>query len=163
MRIIGVDPGSRFLGYGIVEKQGSSLIHIDNGVIIPRAGETLPKRLYEIEKNLDEIIYLHRPDAASVEDVFMHKNWRSALTLGQARGAALVALARGNLEVNSYAPTAIKKAVVGNGRAAKEQVQHMVRIILGLPEVPEENAADALAMAICHLQSGPSNWEDLIK
>lgn len=163
MRIIGVDPGSRLTGYGIVEKHGSTLLHIENGVIVPQKNDPLPKRLYEIERTLEEVILLYRPDAAAVEDVFMHKNWRSALTLGQARGAALVALARGNLEVNAYAPTAIKKAVVGNGRAAKEQIQHMVRVILGLPEVPEENAADALAMAICHLQSGPKGWEDLIK
>ncbi len=150
MKIIGIDPGSRFCGYGVVEIEGSTLTHLDNGVIVPGAKRELAQRLVYIAEALEERLHEFRPDVAAVEETFVHKYAKSALVLGQARGAAIVTLARAGLEVNEYSPTKIKQAVVGYGRAEKEQVQHMVKILLNLPEVPEENAADALAVAICH-------------
>ena len=154
MRVIGVDPGSRFTGYGVVEKSGSHLIHIDCGVIVPPGKAALAERLLYISDHLKTVLQQFTPDTAAMEDVFFSKNWRSALKLGQARGAALTALASANLTVSGYAPTMVKKAVVGNGRAEKTQVQQMIKVLLGLPEVPEENAADALAVAICRLHNG---------
>lgn len=138
-------------GYGIVESEADRLVHIDCGVIVPPPKDPLSRRLFYIQEQLEGIIKETNPVQAAVEDVFFARNWRSALKLGQARGAALSALARFGLEVSEYAPAKVKQSVVGHGRAEKEQVQHMVRILLGLPELPEENAADALAVAICHL------------
>lgn len=161
--MIGIDPGSRFTGYGIVDKKAGRLIHLDCGVIVPPPKEELGRRLLFIEEQLSVILSEHRPEAAAMEDVFYAKNWRSALTLGQARGAILAALARFGLSVATYSPTSVKKTVVGFGRAEKMQVQQMVKILLGLPEVPEENAADALAVAICRHHLPPGDLKELIK
>ncbi|RJO67472.1 MAG: crossover junction endodeoxyribonuclease RuvC [Myxococcales bacterium] len=163
MRTIGVDPGSRAAGYGVVEKQGSQLVHIDCGVIVPPKDAVLPARLLFIENALEEVVRRYRPEQAAVEDVFYSRNWRSALKLGQARGAVLAALAREGLEIVEYAPARVKLAVVGFGRAEKEQVQQMVRVLLGLPEIPEENAADALALAICRLHDSDDRLRELLK
>ena len=161
MRIIGIDPGSRATGYGIVEESNSRLHHIDCGVIVPKAKATLAERLLVIQQGLEEVISSFRPEKAAVEDVFFARNWKSALKLGQARGAAIVALAKNGLEVTEYPATTVKQAVVGYGRADKRQVQEMIRILLGLPETPEENAADALAIAICHINSSRVDWKNL--
>ncbi len=163
MIVIGIDPGSRFTGYGLVKKEKSKLIHIDCGVIVPPPKEDLGRRLLYIEDHLAEILDRFKPEAAAIEDVFYAKNWRSALTLGQARGAILAALARFGLEAAGFSATKVKKSVVGFGRAEKQQVQQMVKVLLGLPEIPEENAGDALAIAICRCQLGVANIKDLIK
>ncbi len=150
MKIIGIDPGSRLCGYGVIRVEGSTISHLDNGVIVPDAKLALPRRLSFIAEALEERLDEFHPDVASVEETFVHRFPKSALVLGQARGAAIVTLARAGLEIHEYSPTKIKQAVVGYGRAEKEQVQHMVKVLLKLPEIPEENAADALAVAICH-------------
>ena len=147
-RILGIDPGSRKTGYGLVEVRGSKVVHVDNGVIVVNVKDSIPLRLRQICEGLQDIIREFRPDEVAVESVFLGKNVSSALKLGQARGVALFAAAHFNLTVTEYAPTEVKRAVVGTGRAEKKQVQEMVRILLGLPEVPQEDAADALAVAI---------------
>ena len=149
LRIIGIDPGSRKCGYGIVERRGSETLHIDNGVMAPDPSLPLVLRILYIAKILRELIALHRPTAAAVEEVYFARNAKSALVLGQARGAAMLVLAESGLPIAEYAATRVKQTVVGYGKAEKTQVQHMVKLLLGLPEVPEENAADALAVAIC--------------
>ncbi len=154
MRVIGIDPGSRFTGYGIVEEDRGRLVHIDCGVIVPPPKAGPAARLFFIQDELERVIRLNEPDQAAIEDVFYANNWRSALKLGQARGAALAALGRCALNVSEYPPAKVKQCVVGHGRADKVQVAEMVRILLGLPERAEENASDALAVAISHLQAG---------
>lgn len=163
MSILGIDPGSRFTGYGVVEKQAGRLLHIECGVIVPPPKAPLAERLCYISDHVAEVVARFKPESAAVEDVFFGKNWKSALALGQARGAALVALARAGLDVTAYAPTLVKQAVVGYGRAEKEQVQQMVRLLLGLPEIPEQNAADALAIAICHCNQAQGRWKELCR
>ena len=153
MRILGIDPGSRATGYGLIEKEGNRLIHIDNGVIRPPANAELPERLLSIFSNLNTIINEYSPQYSAIEQVFMSKNAQSALKLGQARGAALLAMAGAGLEIGEYSPMQVKSAVVGYGRAAKSQVQQMVKALLNLPEIAQEDASDALAVAICHAHS----------
>ncbi len=150
MRILGIDPGSSITGYGIVEIREGKVHHLDNGGIIPRAKLHYSKRLDHIFTNLTEIIADHKPDAVAIENIFFAKNAKSALVLGQARGVALLAAVRAGLEIFEYAPTEVKQAVVGNGRATKHQVQSMVKAILNLKEIAMEDASDALAIAICH-------------
>lgn len=147
--ILGVDPGSRITGYGIIRCQGRQMVYVGSGCI--RTGtDELPLRLKVIFDGLSEIIRQYQPQQFSIEKVFMAKNADSALKLGQARGAAIVAATVANLPVFEYSPTQIKSAVVGTGRAEKSQVQHMVTQILKLPKAPQADAADALAAAICH-------------
>ncbi len=153
MRILGIDPGSRATGYGLIEKEGNRLIHIDNGVIRPPANAELPERLLSIFSDLNAIINEYTPQYSAIEQVFMSKNAQSALKLGQARGAALLAMAGAGLEIGEYSPMQVKSSVVGYGRAAKSQVQQMVRALLNLPEIAQEDASDALAVAICHAHS----------
>ncbi len=153
MRVLGIDPGSRATGYGVIAKEGNRLIHIDNGVIRPPADASLPERLLVIFTGLTGIIDTYSPGCAAIEQVFMSQNAQSALKLGQARGAALLALATAGLEVGEYSPMQVKSSVVGYGRAAKGQVQQMVKALLKLPEIAQEDASDALAVAICHTHS----------
>ena len=153
MRILGVDPGLRITGFGLVEKQGNRLGYVTSGVIKSGAGE-LPERLGVIFASLREILNEHRPDCAAVEQVFVNVNPQSTLLLGQARGAAISALVAHRLPVAEYTALQIKQAVVGRGKAAKEQVQEMVKRLLGLPAAPGADAADALACAICHAHGG---------
>ena len=153
MRILGIDPGSRATGYGLIEKEGNRLIHIDNGVIRPPEKAELPERLQAIFSGINAIIDEYSPQNSAIEQVFMSQNAQSALKLGQARGAALLALANAGLEVGEYSPMQVKSAVVGYGRAAKSQVQQMVKALLNLPEIAQEDASDALAVAICHAHS----------
>jgi crossover junction endodeoxyribonuclease RuvC len=147
--ILGIDPGSRICGYGLVKARGNQLDYIACGVI--KMGTlSFPERLDTIFSDISDIIAEHQPDMVAVEEVFMGKNASSALKLGQARGAAIVACTRQALPVAEYAARKIKQAVVGKGQAEKKQVQQMVKSLLGLSRVPVEDAADALAVAICH-------------
>lgn len=149
-RILGIDPGSNITGYGLIETQGSRTLYLDGGCIRTPAGRPLAERLKTIFEAVHELISRHRPDEVAVEQIFMHRNADAALKLGQARGAAICAIAVHDLAVSEYAPRAIKLAVVGHGGAAKEQVQHMVRALLKLSAAPQADAADALAVALCH-------------
>lgn len=149
MRILGVDPGLRATGFGVVESRGAHLAYVASGVIRVPAGE-LSLRLKAIFDGLAEVIRTYSPQCAAIERVFVNVNPASTLLLGQARGAAITALAAGNLPVAEYAALQIKQAVVGTGRAGKTQVQHMVVRLLALPGTPQADAADALACAVCH-------------
>ncbi|WP_026840789.1 crossover junction endodeoxyribonuclease RuvC [Citrifermentans bremense] len=157
MIILGIDPGSRKTGYGIISKQGNRLIHVDNGAIFTQSAKDFPERLEKIFTGLSEIIAQYRPEVVAVEDVFLAKNAQSALKLGQARGAAIVAAVNVGLPVHEYTAMQVKQAVVGTGRAEKAQVQQMIKALLNLPEVAQEDASDALAVAICHAHSAGIN------
>lgn len=149
MRILGIDPGSRITGYGIIDAEGQRLQFVDCGVIRTRS-EDLPERLGVIFDGLSELISERKPDALSIEQVFVNRNVDSAMKLGQARGAAICAGVHAGVAVAEYTPRAVKKAIVGNGGADKIQVQHMVAALLELPQKPQADAADALGLAICH-------------
>lgn len=153
MVILGIDPGSRITGYGIIRKEGNRLVHIDNGAIFTDKAAGFPQRLKLIFDGLCAVISRYRPDAVAVEDIFFANNVQSALKLGQARGAAIVAAVSAGLPVDEYSALQVKQAVVGHGKAAKEQVQHMVKVLLALPEIAQADASDALAVAICHANS----------
>ena len=148
--ILGIDPGSRKTGYGIISHLAGKAHYVGSGVIRMPATMNLPERLKVIFESVCEIIETYCPQEMAVEQVFMAKNAGSALKLGQARGAAIVAGVSHNLPVSEYEARKVKQSVVGTGAADKLQVQHMVKILLGLPEAPQEDAADALAIAICH-------------
>ena len=149
-RILGIDPGLRRTGWGIVEARDNRLTHVANGVIAPGPSLPMAERLARLAAGLTEVVRAHDPHMAAVEAVFVHKNAESALKLGQARGVAIVTLAQSGLEVVEYAANAIKKAVVGVGHAGKDQVGLMVRTLLPGAEPENADAADALAVAICH-------------
>ena len=153
MKILGIDPGSRITGYGIIAKEGNRLVHLDNGAIFTDKARDFPARLKRIYRELSEIIETFQPDAVAVENIFFSNNVQSALKLGQARGAAIVAGVNAGLPVFEYTALQVKQAVVGNGKAAKEQVQKMIKVLLNLPEVAQEDASDALAVAVCHAHS----------
>jgi len=153
MRILGIDPGSRVTGYGIVEQNGNRLIHIDNGAIFTDTAVDFPGRLKQIFDGMSEVIALYKPDGAAIENIFFASNAQSALKLGQARGAAIVAAVHYGLPVAEYSALQVKQAVVGQGRAEKGQVQKMLKALLGLPEIAQADASDALAVAICHINS----------
>ncbi|HBG06551.1 MAG: crossover junction endodeoxyribonuclease RuvC [Geobacteraceae bacterium GWC2_58_44] len=157
MIILGIDPGSRITGYGIISKQGNRLIHIDNGAIFTQSAKDFPQRLEQIFTGLSAIIVQYQPEAVAVENVFLAKNAQSALKLGQARGAAIVAAVNVGLSVFEYTALQVKQAVVGSGRAEKVQVQQMIKALLNLPEVAQEDASDALAVAVCHAHSAGMN------
>jgi crossover junction endodeoxyribonuclease RuvC len=155
VRVIGIDPGTRHCGFGVVEtRSGSRLVHVAHGVISPKATDSLESRLVVIHDQLQAAIKSHAPDACAVEEVFFAANVKSALTLGHARGVALLAAAQAGLQAHSYAPTVIKQAVVGTGRAEKPQVSRMVSVLLGIGEVERADASDALAIAITHAIRG---------
>src|SRR5512136_2539939 len=153
MRVLGIDPGSRITGYGIIDKEGNRLIHVDNGAIFTDSHKDFPMRLQRIYRGLTEIIEQYRPDAVAVENIFFANNVQSALKLGQARGAAIVAGVNAGLPVFEYTALQVKQAVVGHGRADKQQVQKMLKALLNLPETAQEDASDALAAAVCHIHS----------
>jgi crossover junction endodeoxyribonuclease RuvC len=153
-RILGVDPGLRVTGFGVIEKAGNNLSYLASGCIKTDAKATLPQRLGTIYSGLRELVAQYKPDQAVVEIVFVNVNPQSTLLLGQARGAAITALVAGGVEVAEYTALQVKQAVVGNGKAAKVQVQHMVRRLLSLPGDPSPDAADALACAIAHAHGG---------
>ncbi len=156
MRILGIDPGSSVTGWGVVEKKGSQLVLVGAGAIVAK-GDALAERLACIAAGLREVIAAHAPEAAAVESLFFAKNVRSAIALGHARGVALLAIAEAKLPVAEYAPAEVKRAIVGNGRAEKEQVAHMVRVLLN-HRGPQArlDVTDALAVAICHAHTAAS-------
>lgn len=152
-RILGIDPGSRVTGFGLIETGGRTPVYVASGCV--RSDDPdLARRLRTIFEGLRAVIAEHRPDEAVIENVFVKHNVESALKLGQARGAAITALALHGLEVHAYTPAQIKLAVAGKGNAAKAQIQHMVRALLNLPAAPQADAADALACALCHCHTG---------
>lgn len=152
MRILGIDPGSHATGFGVVERRGVDVVHVAHGVIRPR-GQGLTARLGDLHAAVAAVVELHEPEVAAVEQVFVAASPRSALVLGQARGAVLCALGRAGLSVREYTASQVKLAVTGDGRAAKPQVQRMVRRLLCLDRAPRD-AADALAVALLHARAG---------
>ena len=155
MLVLGIDPGTATTGYGLVrETEQGSLEMVDFGAILTPAGELPEKRLLILSLKLKELILLHHPDCAAVEKLFFQRNITTAIAVGQARGVILLSLAEAGVSVAEYNPMQVKQAVVGYGGAGKAQVQQMVRAILSLDEIPKpDDAADALAIAICHAHS----------
>jgi crossover junction endodeoxyribonuclease RuvC len=149
-RILGIDPGSRITGYGVIEVDRGRLCFVACGTVVTDRRHPFAHRLNEIFDGLNEVIQMHLPAVAAIEDVFLATNPRSALKLGHARGVAVVAAMQNGLAVYDYSPRQVKQAVAGYGQAEKRQVQHMVRVLLGLSAAPTTDAADALAIAICH-------------
>lgn len=152
-RILGIDPGSRMTGYGVVDSDRGTLSFVACGVVKTTPKYPFANRLNEIFDGINEVIQLHGPEVAAIEEVFLSQNPGTAIKLGQARGAAVVAAMQNGLSVNDYSPRRIKQSVAGYGQAEKEQVQHMVRVLLSLKKEPSSDAADALAVAICHANS----------
>jgi crossover junction endodeoxyribonuclease RuvC len=151
LRVLGVDPGTRIVGYGVVDRRGSRLSHVDHGTIAPGGKPAVPQRLRSIFEGLRSVIEEHRPDVLALEQAFYGKSVTSAMRIGEGRAVALLAAALADVPIAEYTPATVKKAVVGSGAAAKGQVGHMIRTLLALPEPPaSEDAADALAIAICH-------------
>lgn len=154
MLVVGIDPGTATTGYGLVAETENGIAVIDYGVILTPAGERPELRLMQLSEKLNKILLLHRPQGAAVEKLFFRRNVSSAISVGQARGVVLLALAQHSVAVGEYTPMEVKQAVTGYGGADKMQVQLMVKALLSLPEVPHpDDAADALAIAICHLHS----------
>ena len=150
MRLIGLDPGLQKTGWGIVDAQGSRISHIANGVVKSDPKKSLAERLVQLHDGLAEVFVEWQPESAAVEETFVNKNPNSTLKLGQARGISLLVPALNGLNVAEYTPNHVKKAVVGAGHADKKQVQAMIKILLPGAKVAGEDAADALAVAICH-------------
>jgi crossover junction endodeoxyribonuclease RuvC len=153
LRVLGIDPGLRNLGWGVVDVLGSRITHVANGICHSAPGEAegdLALRLVSLFTQLTEVLRLYRPDEAAVEHTFVNKDAVATLKLGQARGIALLVPAQAGITVGEYAPNAVKKAIVGVGHAGKEQVDHMVRLHLPGVQIAGADAADALAIAICH-------------
>jgi len=150
MIILGLDPGLGTTGWGLIRAEGNRLSHLANGQLKTRTGDPLPERLADLARQLEAIIEEHRPGAAAVEEVFVNKNPQSTLKLGQARGVVLMIAARAGIAVGEYAPTLVKKAVVGTGGADKPQVHAMIQRLLPGAAIAGPDAADALAVAITH-------------
>ncbi|MGB3289402.1 MAG: crossover junction endodeoxyribonuclease RuvC [Burkholderiaceae bacterium] len=155
MRVLGIDPGLRRTGYGVIDVRGARLAYVASGTIVVPADLPLAQRLKVILDNIREVVQATEPSVSALEKVFVNTNPSSTLLLGQARGAAMCALADSMLDVHEYTALQIKKSVVGNGHAAKEQVQKMVQHLLGLSGLPAADSADALACAICHAHFHP--------
>jgi crossover junction endodeoxyribonuclease RuvC len=155
MRILGIDPGLRTTGFGVIEQHGAKLTYVASGTIKTQDA-SLPERLKTILAGVSEVVRTYMPDCAAVEKVFVNVNPQSTLLLGQARGAAICALVAADLKVSEYTALQLKQAVVGHGKAQKHQVQDMVQRLLLLPGLPGSDAADALGVAICHAHSGDS-------
>jgi crossover junction endodeoxyribonuclease RuvC len=159
MLVIGIDPGTAITGYGLVrEDQNGKLTAVDYGVIQTPAKMPMPQRLLRIHRELKEIVHLHRPDYGVVEKLFFQKNVRTAISVGQGRGVAILSLADSEIPITEYTPLEIKQAVAGYGGADKTQVQYMVKVLLELEEIPQpDDAADALAVAVCHIHQARFN------
>jgi crossover junction endodeoxyribonuclease RuvC len=153
--VLGLDPGTRHFGWGVVERRGTRLIHRGHGVIDTDEKAPIAVRLVTIERELVEVVRAQAPEVSSVESLFFAKDPQAAAKLGHARGVALLVCARAGLEVFEYPPARVKLAVVGSGRADKAQVAQMIRVVLGLAVAPPADAADALAVAVTHLQHAP--------
>jgi len=165
MMVIGIDPGTASTGYGVIRQcADGGLELVAYGVISTASDQPMPERLRDLHKELAELLALHQPDSGAVEKLFFQRNVSSAITVGQARGVSLLALAQANVPVDEYNPRVVKQSVTGYGAADKRQVQEMVRSLLELDEAPQpDDAADALAVAICHLHSSETRrrMEDL--
>lgn len=154
MRVLGIDPGSVKSGYGIIDAYHDELVVVDYGVIRTTPNTPLAQRLLQISTRVQELIQQHAPQEAAIEDLFIAKNAKSSLKLGHARGAIMLTAAQAGLRIAEYTPLEVKQSVVGYGRADKSQVQQMVKVLLKLRELPSpDDAADALAIAICHHHS----------
>jgi len=152
MRILGIDPGSRATGWAVVDVSGGSTVAVDHGVLRPRGDDAVPDRLRELSDGLGELCREHEPDEIALEEAFASRNVRSALILGEVRGAVMVSVGR-ERPIFEYAARTVKKAVAGYGQADKRQVAEMVTQLLQLTDVPAQDAADALALALCHARS----------
>jgi len=159
MRVIGVDPGSRSCGYGILESNNGVLRHVVSGAIVPSQSHCLSKRLQIIYSSLTELIETHAPQYMSIEEMFFAKNAKSAIKLGQARGVAMLAGENAGLKIYEYAPTRVKLAVTGSGRARKFEIMKMVSYVLGIEDFEKSDISDALAIALCHINI--SKYPDL--
>ncbi|MCB0279114.1 MAG: crossover junction endodeoxyribonuclease RuvC [Calditrichaeota bacterium] len=158
MRILGIDPGTATTGYGIIKVEGNRISIVDLGTVKTHAKDPLPKRLKTIYDGILAVVEEYRPDACSIENIFMHENARTAIILGHSRAVALMAVINNEIPVYEYTPREIKQSVVGNGNASKEQVQYMIRMLLNLKEIPKpSDAADGCAAAICHFNHLNSN------
>ncbi len=154
MIVLGIDPGTATTGYGVIRDAADGPELVTYGVVLTPAGAPMPERLKTIYHELTQLLLLHRPDTAAVEKLFFQRNVSTAMTVGQARGVALLALAQAGVSIGEYTPNEVKLAVAGYGGAGKPQIQQMVRAILNLREIPRpDDAADALAVAICHAHS----------
>jgi crossover junction endodeoxyribonuclease RuvC len=155
MAVIGIDPGTALTGYGIVEENSNGeLITLGFGVIETSKNDTSHNRLLTIYTELEDVLSLYRPESSAVERLFFQKNTKTALAVGQARGVILLSLAKAGIEISEYNPVEIKQAITGYGQASKKQIQEMVKILLRLDSIPQpDDAADALAIAICHIHS----------
>jgi crossover junction endodeoxyribonuclease RuvC len=152
--ILGIDPGMAIMGYGVIESNGNKVRALDYGVVTTPSDMETPQRLLRIFDSVEGLIQKYSPDAMVYEELFFNKNVKTALTIGHARGAAVLAGARQAIDLYEYTPLQVKQAVVGYGRADKQQVQGMVKLLLNLKEIPKpDDAADALAVAICHMHS----------
>ena len=150
VRIIGIDPGLRHTGWGVIEAEGTRLSYVADGSVHSDADAPLATRLLQIHTQLAEILLRYAPDEAAIEETFVNKDARATLKLGQARGAAMLAPALAGLSVAEYAPNVVKKSIVGAGHAEKDQVKHMVKVLLPRAELNTADSIDALAIAICH-------------
>ena len=157
MRVLGIDPGTRRTGWGVVEFEGARLRHIGAGTITAPSKESLATRLHKIHEELRLIIAVHQPRAVAVEEIFFAKHANAALKLGHARGIVLLAAAQAELPVHEYPPAIVKRTVAGRGQAGKEQIGKLIAVLLALRETPEHDATDALAVAITHVQAARSS------
>ncbi len=156
MRILGIDPGTAIMGWGVVEKKEgtNSLACVDYGVITTSPGLDMPMRLKDLYDGLSQIITKYKPDETAIEDLFFFKNQKTVIKVGQARGVAIVCSMNQDIPVFDYTPLQVKQAITGYGRAEKAQIQKMIKLILCLKEIPKpDDAADALAIAVCHMNS----------
>ena len=156
MRTLGIDPGTAIMGWGIVDESGGALNLVDCGALTTPAGLAPPERLVMLYDGLQNLLRDYHPDAAAIEELFFGKNVNTAISVGQARGVALLALAQAGVPIHEYKPTAVKQAVAGYGGADKKQMQEMVRLTLRLSAIPRpDDAADAVAIAICDIYTAP--------
>lgn len=155
MLVLGIDPGTRNLGWGLVRSEGNRLIHIAHGVLRVKESLPLSTRLVALETGLVELLDSHKPNVGSVESLFFHKDAQAASKLGHARGVVLLVLERAGVQLAEYAPARVKQTLTGGGRAEKSQVAQMIKMLLGLGELPAPDAADALALAVTHLRRAP--------
>lgn len=154
LRVIGIDPGTRHLGWGVVFREGNRCCHVGSGTIHTDTSAPLPQRLVQIERELESVIERFRPEVAAVETIFFHKDAQAAAKLGHARGVVMLTLARNGISIAEYEPARVKRTLAGRGRAEKRQVALMVRAVLGLEALPGEDATDALAVALTHSRVG---------
>jgi crossover junction endodeoxyribonuclease RuvC len=158
--VLGLDPGTRRFGWGVVARVGTRLHHRAHGVVVVDPTEPIASRLVAIEAGLERVLAAHAPEVASVESLFFGRDATAAAKLGHARGVALLVCARAGLTVWEYPPASVKRAVAGTGRAEKGQIAQMVRVVLGLRDLPPADAADALALALAHLQRAPHTFQE---